>query len=272
MIKIENITIKKGHKWIVKNSSFEIKPGEITVVLGKNGAGKSTLLEAVTGANSIESGQILWDGELLKSMEAKTLATRRAVLSQKVNIPFSIPVNELVEMGTYASPNPLTKNQTKILIQEALELVGMTNFIHRDFTSLSGGEQKRVLFAKCIVQLKICPQANINQYLFLDEPTASLDIEQQYLFIELVKQFVKKQNIGVFAVLHDINLAAQFADKLIMMQDGKIVKTGNPDEILIPKNIRQVYNIDAIVQEHPIYGCPLVTTLPNVTNYVQHTM
>jgi iron complex transport system ATP-binding protein len=180
MIDIQNITIQKGKKIIVQNASFQIQKGQITVVIGRNGAGKSTLLEALTGSNLIQSGSILWDNEQLETLDLKQLATRRAVLSQKVEITFSVRVSELVEMGCYACKTPLLQQKINTLVQHALKEVDMLTFQNRDFRTLSGGEQKRVLLAKAIVQLNCSNWANVNKYLFLDEPTASLDIEQQF--------------------------------------------------------------------------------------------
>jgi iron complex transport system ATP-binding protein len=170
----------------------------------------------------------------------------------------------LVEIGTYASNEPLSALKIKHLVQHALGEVGMVDFMERDFTTLSGGEQKRVLLAKCIVQLNCCDWGNINKYLFLDEPTASLDMEQQYKFIDLVKRFVKRRNVGVFAVLHDINLAAQFADEILMLRGGKIIKKGHPKEVLTTENIRDVFDIEAVVQPHPIFSCPQIIPLHHV--------
>ena len=262
MINVKNISVVKGCKSIVTNVSFQINPGKITVVIGKNGAGKSTLLEALTQSNSVEKGVIIWDGKNLNSIENQVVAQRRAVLSQKVEMSFSLSVKELVEMGTYVSIEPLPKVKIKNLIQNALEEVEMINFINRDFHTLSGGEQKRVLLAKCIVQINCCHWADVNKYLFLDEPTASLDIEQQYNFIALVKRLVKRRNIGVFAVLHDLNLAAQFADEILMLRNGQVIEKGTPQNVFTSKNLMQVFDIQSIISRHPVFDCPHVTTLP----------
>jgi iron complex transport system ATP-binding protein len=263
MIDIQNITIQKSKKTIVQNASFQIQKGQITVAIGRNGAGKSTLLEALTGRNLIQSGAILWDNKQLQTLDLKQLATRRAVLSQKVEITFSIRVSELVEMGCYACKTPLLQQKINTLVQHALKEVDMLKFQNRDFRTLSGGEQKRVLLAKAIVQLNCSNWANVNKYLFLDEPTASLDVEQQFKLLERVKKIVRRRDIGVFAVLHDINLAAQFADQILLMKNGEIIYKGSPKTILTTENLQETLGIQAIIQKHPIYDCPYVLTLPN---------
>jgi iron complex transport system ATP-binding protein len=270
MIRVENITVSKGQNTIVKEVSFNIRPGRVSVVIGKNGAGKSTLLETLTGGNSIKSGSIKWDGDLMQNLDGKTLAIRRAVLSQQVTMSFSMPVKDLVEMGTYVSDESLPKIKIEHLVENALSEVGMEEFKNRDFNSLSGGEQKRVLLAKCIVQLNCCCWSNVNKYLFLDEPTSSLDIEQQYKFIALVKRLVRRRNIGVFAVLHDINQAAQFADDILMIRNGRIIEKGFPKDVLTPEKLRKTFDVTAVVNRHPVYDCPLITTLPLNLNQVSN--
>lgn len=266
MIKVKNITVRKGRKDIVKDASFQISPGKITVVVGKNGAGKSTLLEALTQGNFIPNGEIIWDGKNITTINTRTISQRRAVLSQKVKLSFSMTVKELVEMGTYVADEPLPIVKIDTLIQSSLQEVEMLDFIKRDFHTLSGGEQKRILLAKCIVQLNCCHWADVNKYLFLDEPTASLDIEQQFNFIAMVKRLVKRRKIGVFAVLHDLNLAAQFADEILMLRNGEIIHKGNPKTVLTPDKLRQTFDIQAVINQHPVFDCPHITTLPQQFN------
>lgn len=262
MIEVNNITVQKGQKVIVRGTSFRIRPRQITVAIGKNGAGKSTLLEALTGSNPIQSGTILWEGKHLSRFDLKTLAQRRAVLSQKVAITFPIRVAELVEMGCYAAPEPLLQKKITTLIRHALKEVELEDFADRDFRTLSGGEQKRALLAKCIVQINCTHWADVNKYLFLDEPTANLDIQQQYKLLQLVKKIVKRRNIGVFAVLHDINLAAQFADEILLIKNGQILHQGSPATTLTAQNLEEILGIQSIVQQHPVFNCPYILTLP----------
>lgn len=269
MIKVQNIIVNKGKKQILNGVSLEIKPGTISVVIGKNGAGKSTLLETITGTNTIHSGTILWNNIPFQSLNSKKLSHRRAVLSQLVKTNFAISVADLVEMGTYASDEAIPKVKIQTLIQHALEEVEMLDFGDRDFNTLSGGEQKRVLLAKCIVQLNCSNWANVNKYLFLDEPTANLDIQQQYKLIKLVKKLVLRRNVGVLAILHDINLAAQFADEIIILKAGKILEKGSPWEVIRPETLTTAFDIHAIIQKHPVFNCPHITPLPDSTKIAQ---
>ncbi|MEM8910054.1 MAG: ATP-binding cassette domain-containing protein, partial [Bacteroidota bacterium] len=180
---------------------------------------------------------------------------------QKVDVSFPIPVSDLVAMGTYVSDEALSRKKVNQLVQHALKIVEMEAFADRTFPSLSGGEQKRVLLAKCITQLNCCHWADLPKYLFLDEPTASLDVQQQYKLMEMVKQWIRRRHIGVFAVLHDLNLAAQFADEILLLQAGRLVKKGSPKEVLTIDTLKQVMGIEALVQPHPIHDCPLITPI-----------
>ncbi|MEM9918288.1 MAG: heme ABC transporter ATP-binding protein [Bacteroidota bacterium] len=261
MIDVKNISVRKGGRRILEDVSFNIKPGHVTVAIGRNGAGKSTLLETLTGRNKVDKGRIHWDGKMLNQMPRPELAKRRSVLSQNVQIDFPILVTELVEMGSYVASETLVRQKIDSLVRHALSQVEMTEFANRSFNTLSGGEQKRVLLAKCLVQLNCCHWADISKYLFLDEPTASLDIEQQHKLLAFIRRLVRRRNIGVFAVLHDLNLAAQFADEILMMKAGKLLVKGRPEEVLTSDILQQILGVEAIVQTHPVYACPHIIPL-----------
>jgi iron complex transport system ATP-binding protein len=262
MISVEKISIKKGKTQIVHNASFQIRPEKITVLIGKNGAGKSTLFEALTGNNPLSRGKISWDGILLKHLNKQELAYRRAVVSQSVKLGFPIKVKEVIEMGTYASEEYLPKEKIDHLIQHALSKVDMLDFENRMFPSLSGGEQKRVLLAKCIVQLNCTHWADRNKYLFLDEPTASLDLQQQFKLIETIRYLVRRRRIGVFMILHDVNLAAQIADEILFIKDGRLSAKGTPSQVITKDHLKDNLDINAIIQNHPVFNCPHIISLP----------
>ncbi|MEO0898048.1 MAG: heme ABC transporter ATP-binding protein [Bacteroidota bacterium] len=262
MIKVNNISIKKGKTLIVKEVSLQLKPGRITIVLGNNGAGKSTLLDSLAGTGEYHGGNILWEGVELSSFKLEELAKKRAVLSQSMNTPFSIDVRNLVEMGAYLSSATLPQAKIDEIVDAALVKVDLANFHRRSYHTLSGGEKKRVLFAKCLVQLQCTKVKGQDQYLFLDEPTASLDVEQQYKLLKLIKEVVAESKIGVLAVLHDINLAAQLADEIIIMKEGKLCATGSPWDVLQTETLRDLLSIHALVGPHPVLNCPFVTYLP----------
>jgi len=262
MIQIANISVKAGGKLILDKASFKLQAGEIVMVLGKNGAGKSTLLKALTGIQALEEGLILWENQALAEISFKELAKKRAVLSQSISLNFPMHVRDLVEMGAYVLDRAPEKALLDRMVREALQEVDMLNFADREFNTLSGGEQKRVLLAKCILQLRCSQKQGQEQFLFLDEPTASLDIQQQYKLAHFARKLAKEKGLGIFAVVHDVNLAAQFADRIILMKQGKIKEVGSPEAVLNVSTLERVLDIKSIVQKHPVYGCPHIIPLP----------
>ncbi|MEO1437027.1 MAG: ATP-binding cassette domain-containing protein, partial [Bacteroidota bacterium] len=153
------------------------------------------------------------------------------MLSQIVQIAYPLDVYQVVAMGTYAYEQHLSESETKKIVETALETVDMTRFYHRNYLTLSGGERKRILLAKCLVQLEAPSSQHENKYLFLDEPAANLDVKQKFKILQLVKELARKKNLGVFAVLHDLNLAAQFADELLILKSGRLLDMGTPEVV-----------------------------------------
>ncbi|GAA5219897.1 ATP-binding cassette domain-containing protein [Membranihabitans marinus] len=260
MITVQKINVAIAGHEIIRDISFDILPGRFTVVIGVNGAGKSTLLNTLSGRNKRFDGRILWDKLPLHQMDIKILARRRAVLSQQFSPGFPMKVYDLVEMGMMAINEKVSPGDKKNKILQALNEVGMLRYKDRMFDTLSGGEQKRVLLAKCFVQLS--DSDHHIKYLFLDEPTASIDIHHSYKILQLVKEKCHRENYGVFAIFHDLNLAAQFADQVLLLKSGELVYSGSPDQMFQPDILQSVLGINSIVQPHPILGCPHITTLP----------
>lgn len=263
MIRLQNIGIQKGRNTVVRNFSYTFFPGKKYVILGKNGAGKSSLLDGLTGKVDFCKGEILWEGRSLRNYSRKEMALRRAVLSQNTTVNFPIRVEELVEMGTYAATKPVSAKSIRYIVGEALEKVRMSNFSSRDFGTLSGGEQKRILLAKCLVQLQVAGELEGSKYIFLDEPTSSLDISEQLKFIELAKELVEVHGFGVIAILHDLNLSSIFADELIFMKEGQLCYSGSPAEVMTPEVLKDILDIDSSIHLHPVYQCPQMTTIIN---------
>ncbi|MEM6724628.1 MAG: heme ABC transporter ATP-binding protein [Bacteroidota bacterium] len=262
MIDVQNISVIRSGQLILEDVSLQLLPGKITVAIGMNGAGKSTLLEALAGGIQFQKGQVLWGTEPLKELSNQHLAKKRAVLSQSTLIAYPLKVHQVVAMGTYAFNQYLSESEVEKYTEQALEVVEMQSFFHRNFLTLSGGEQKRVLLAKCLLQLEGQSENTGLKCLFLDEPTANLDIKQQFRILELVRKLAKERNFGVFMVLHDLNLAAQIADELLMLKAGKLLDSGTPEEVLNPGTIKAGLEVNCIIQKHPVFKCPFVTTLP----------
>ncbi|MBC6992987.1 heme ABC transporter ATP-binding protein [Neolewinella lacunae] len=263
MMRAKGLSLHLGGRAILDQVSCTVRPGQVTVVMGQNGAGKSTLLQCLAGSVGADAGAVEVDGQCLAALPPEELAAKRAVLAQSVHLSFPLTVAEVIEMGCYARYQQWTARQRTARIDHYLTLLDLQPFRDRSFPTLSGGEQKRVLLAKCLLQLDADPAApSGNRYLLLDEPTAALDIGQQFRFIDLATSLARKRGLGVFAVLHDLNLAARFADEIIFLRDGRVLASGPTHAILTRTTIRDTFDVDCLIQEHPHYAGPLITTLP----------
>ncbi|MCB0629389.1 MAG: ATP-binding cassette domain-containing protein [Saprospiraceae bacterium] len=273
MIQVQDVYVNRGARRVLRQLNCCIGPGKVTTVMGRNGAGKTTLLEAMTGRLPIVEGRIVWDDMLLQRISPVEMAGRRAVLSQQLQLNFPLRVEELVEMGTYSRHRDLSRYQRSVIIDEVMVRLDLEQFIGRYFHQLSGGERQRVLLAKCLAQLNCSRHLYSHQYLFLDEPTNSLDIEQQYYLLAQVRQLAREQQIGILAILHDINLAAQCSDEILLLKEGTIRYRGSPERVLTEKSLKDIFNINTTIGRHPVTDGPLITILPyEVCNRTETTI
>lgn len=243
MIKLRNIEVTRGQKKILQDLSLIIQPGELSILLGPNGAGKSTLLEVISGQIIPDSGSITWEREAFHNWSPTKLAQRRTVMSQKVNLSFPIAIEQLVAMGCYAAYEETSPDERDSIVAYAIEKVDLTAFIGRDYNTLSGGEQQRVLMAKCIAQLECHYWRPHRQFLLLDEATAGLDIRQKHQLLRLVKEIIKRREIGVLAIVHDLQLARQYADRIVLLKEGRIVAEGLNKTVLTPQNLQATFGL-----------------------------
>ncbi|QBZ82148.1 Hemin import ATP-binding protein HmuV [Hydrogenovibrio crunogenus] len=243
-----------GHR-ILSDVSVEISPGQVVAILGANGAGKSTLLHCLSGDLNEAKQHVLLNGKNLESYTAQTLATVRAVMPQSVQMDFAFLVSELVEMGVWQITRQSEKQQR---VDDALALFGIEALKSRDYQTLSGGEQQRVQLARVVAQvLAPITQADAPRYLLLDECTANLDFAHQHQVFEVVKKLADSYQIGIVVVLHDMNLAAQYADHLILLKQGKVLDQGSVETMLVPSKIEELYDFPVQVLSHP-KGWPMV--------------
>lgn len=262
-IKIENISYQVAKQAILKNISCTIPSGQLTVLLGANGAGKSTLLKIMAAQESMTKGIIYYNNRNIKTWSVQELAKYRAVLSQHIYMGFPMSVMEVVMLGRYPSMAKNTRTEHQKIVLEALEEVGLSAFAKRDIQSLSGGEQQRVHMARVLAQSWNARGRATEQIIFLDEPTASLDINYQHELLALAQKLCRKYQFTVVVVLHDMNLAAQYANQILMLKKGKLLTFGEPEKILIPNTIKEAFGVEAFVQKHPVFNCLQVTTYQN---------
>ena len=243
-----------------------VHPGETVGILGANGAGKSTLLSLLSGELAAESGQITLNGAALENIAPGRLARMRAVLPQETRLSFNLKVAEVLAMGAYPFPE-LSPEQLDALCAEAAEAAEITALLTRPYPMLSGGEQKRVQFARVLVQLLAGYDRAVPRFLLLDEPTASLDPRHQSLLIAVVRRLAQNAQIGVMLVLHDVNLAAAACSKLLFLHNARVLADGAPTTVLRPEIISQVYDYPAQVFPHPAQPeRPLVIFGPSSPN------
>ena len=237
MIKAENITVTAGSQCLLDNVSCNLHAGELVCVVGCNGAGKSTLLKTLAGDWRPTAGHIFWGEQALSAFSHQTLALRRAVMPQQVQLDFPFRAMDVVAMGRM--PYQESRQQTQTATLACMALTDTRNLRDRLYPSLSGGEQQRVQLARVLNQL--WPFAQLQaRFLFLDETTASLDpLHQQRVFA--LAQWLTELNIGVLAVVHDMNLAAQFADRVWLVDKGKIRASGTPAEVLTEAHIANAF-------------------------------
>jgi len=236
---------------ILTKINLDIRQGEFVGVIGPNGSGKSTLLKHIYRVLLPEDGMILLENKDILHIHPKELARKMAVVSQESPVIFDFSVQEIVLMGRSPHKRLLELDSTidYQMVEQALEQVGLKEYSQRSFASLSGGEKQRVLIARALAQ-----QAT---FLVLDEPTNHLDIQHQLQILELVRRL----KITVVAALHDLNLAAMYCDRLIVLQNGEIVANGTPEEVLTRTMLREVFGVATEVTIHPLTGKTHITFL-----------
>ncbi|MFD5567334.1 heme ABC transporter ATP-binding protein [Streptomyces cadmiisoli] len=246
---VEDVSVVVGGRALVDAVSLRVTPGEVVGLVGPNGAGKSTLLRTVYRALRPTSGRVLLDGEDIRRMSGKGLARRLAAVLQESAGDFELSVHEVVAMGRTPHKRAFEGDdaEDRGIIVRALGELDVAGLAHTPFSQLSGGEKQRVLIARALAQ---CAGTMV-----LDEPTNHLDLRHQLDTLRLVRR------LGVTAVvaLHDLNLAAAFCDRICVLDGGRVVATGPPEEVLTRELLSEVYRVDADVAPHPRTGIPNIT-------------
>lgn len=256
MLKTENIYYSVEKKLILNGISAEFKPGEFSMILGPNGSGKSSFLKIFSGEISVYGGSVLYNDHKIGKIKKEELAKYRSVMSQQPELSFPLTVDEVVMMGRYPhfTFNPGKKDEH--ICNEVMERMNLSSFKERNYLTLSGGEKQRVQYARVLAQIWEKPKTG-SRYLFLDEPLASLDINYQQEFLQIAREFTKEDTV-LIAVIHDINLAIHYADKLFFLKEGALVASGKPKEIVNEDLIEKVFNVRSTIINNPFTGNPLV--------------
>lgn len=238
----KNLVVRRNGNRILDDVSAEVPAGKLTVVLGQNGAGKSTLLHTLAGGIKPDSGGVFYGETPLRELDARKLARRRAVLTQSTQSAFDFTVEEIVLLGRTPWIDAAETRNDKHVAANVLRTVGLEKFAERRLSTLSGGERQRVQIARTFAQ-GITPTGTPTTF-FLDEPLAALDFKHRFEIMRCLKELAQAGN-AVFVVLHDLNLSLRFADRVLIMQKGKIALAGTPQAVLTPENLAQIFEIHA---------------------------
>lgn len=252
MLAAERLSVRRGSRSVLHELSLQLNAGEVLGVLGPNGAGKSTLLGALSGELRPAAGQVLLDGRALEAWETVARARRLAVLPQSSSLSFGFDVATVVGLGRL--PHASGRRADTAIVEAALRAVDAWHLNERSYLALSGGERQRVHLARVLAQLW---PGRAEQVLLLDEPTAALDPQHQHALLQAVREFAAR-GVAVLAVLHDLNLAARYCDRLLLLQDGRVQALGTPEQVLRAEPLREVFGLDVLIQRHPERDHPLV--------------
>lgn len=251
-LRVDGITVGYGARRVIEGMDAEIRRGEFTAILGPNACGKSTLLRALARLSRLESGAVLLDGADLRALPTREAARRIGLLPQSSIVPPSIIVRDLVARGRYPHQGPLRRWSAadEEARRRAMADARVSELADRVVDELSGGQRQRVWIAMVLAQE--------TDVLLLDEPTTYLDVAHQVELLDLCLRFRRERGTTVVAVLHDLNQAFRYADRVVMVKEGRIVASGLPEDVVDADCISEVFGLSCVVVPDPVTGTPLV--------------
>lgn len=243
MFRTENISVKAGIKYLVKDINAKFDTGQVTAIVGPNGAGKSTYLKCLAGIHKGE-GRVLFGNQELSQISSEDLAGVRGYMGQEIPSSFNYTVQEVVLMGRYPFFELSPSKKDISIVAEVLKEVGLEDKMNRSIQSLSGGEKQRVHFARVMAQLYRADDKSIaSKLLLLDEPANNLDPKYQHELLSAAKRKALEENIAVVTVLHDLNLVSQYADQVLMFKNGRLMRSGPTEEIIHEEYLSALYEV-----------------------------
>ncbi len=255
----EALTVRVDEKTLINDVSLGVHGGELVGVVGPNGAGKTTLLRALSGDLEVSAGTVFIDDRPLGEFDARELARRRAVMPQSSYLPFLFTAREVVRMGRAPWEGERGEREHGAKLTDyAMGLTDTQDYAIRAYPTLSGGEQSRVTLARVLAQE--------TPILLIDEPTAHLDLRHQHLVLQLARELAS-EGAAVVAVLHDLNLAAMYADTALVLHRGELVASGPTEDSLHPETLGPVFGMDFVLQPHPDLERPMLVPLPQTVSH-----
>ncbi|MDH3573687.1 MAG: ABC transporter ATP-binding protein [Desulfobacteraceae bacterium] len=255
-ITTKNLSHSFGEDLVLKNVSFQVPKQDFFIIIGPNGSGKTTLMKIISGLLKPRNGELKIQNRSIDQYHRKALARIIAFVPQMTFADFPFTVTEIVLMGRspYLGMLGLEEEKDMEIARQAIAFTGLENLAHRKLDQLSGGEQQRVFIARAI-----CQEPDI---ILLDEPTASLDLAYQVRIMDLMEQLKNEKGITVVMVSHDVNLAAMYADHLLLLHKGQVLCQGLPDEVITFQTLEAAYGCTILVDESPLGKSPRVTLVP----------
>lgn len=250
-LRTEDLVFSYNHKPILDGVNIELRPGEMVGLVGPNGAGKSTLINLLSRTLMPQRGHVWLDGQALEQLSPEQVARRVAVVPQVFEVPAGFTAREIVMMGRTPHLGWLKSESAhdEEIVRAAMIATGTWHLANRLINRLSGGERQRVIFARALAQEP--------QVLLLDEPTAHLDVAHQIEVMEIARRLKRERALTVLSVLHDLNLAAQYCDRIILLKDGRVFAAGAPASVITSNVLRAVYGIEMCVFPHPRNQLPV---------------
>ncbi|QTD40903.1 ATP-binding cassette domain-containing protein [Sporosarcina sp. Te-1] len=257
MITVEHLEGGYGKTPIIRDLQFEIQKGEFFALLGPNGSGKTTLFKLITGQLPSVSGSILIDGKPMTQLTKLEKARKIAVLAQESQVTFDFTVEEIVSLGRYPHQTGIFKrlsSEDRKVIDNVMSVTRIEHFRNAQFRILSGGEKQRVLLAKALAQEP--------EVLLLDEPTNHLDIKHTFQILNMLKEWQRTKSLTIFAILHDLNVASLYADRVALLHKGSFLEVGDVHTLRNENQLKKVYEVDIKTQAHPIVAKPQLLMTP----------
>jgi iron complex transport system ATP-binding protein len=260
----DGVTVRIGGKVLLQDASLTVAPGEVVAIVGPNGAGKSTLMRVLAGDVRPNAGTVLLSERSLAAWSLVDLARQRAVMGSDTPVAFPFTVAEVVALGCGPIIGDRMSPQVRNLVGRLLDDVDCATLAERTYSTLSSGERQRVRLARALAQITSDEPADRrdHRYLLLDEPTSSLDLAHQHAAMRLVRRKVIDEDVAVVAVLHDLNLAASYADRVTLLNEGRVVAQGAPDSVLRADILTTVFRIPMLVLRQPGLRRPLLVADP----------